>query len=144
MFEGWVITYRKKDSLIPLRVRPLINHQAIKVSSPNRGLIQTEQGAPQPRRLPVPHALLPSTGRNFYKERRDGVTQGYATARRQISEHQSTAVTPNYKKKANGILEAFIQLALAAVGKVQISFNWYETTRTQEDPETFAIMFCLA
>lgn len=52
--RGWVITRRKKkkDSLIPLGVQPLINHQAMKVSSPNRGLKQTEQGTPQPHLSP--------------------------------------------------------------------------------------------
>lgn len=57
--RGRVITCRKRDSLIPSGVSPLINHQAMKVSSPNRGLKQTEHGAPLPLLSP-PHTSLSS------------------------------------------------------------------------------------
>lgn len=93
----------------------------MKVSSPNRGLKQTEQGTPQPHLSPIPHSLLPFTGWNFYEERRDVVMQGYTRAKRQILKHQSTTVTTTTEKKnTNVILKAFKQVPLPAVGREQI------------------------
>lgn len=57
---------QEKESLIPLGVEPLVNHQAMKVSSAD-GLKQTEHGAPQ---LYLSSSLVLCC-RNFYEERRD-------------------------------------------------------------------------
>lgn len=112
MLEGGLL-HAGKRTPIPLGVQPLINHQAMKVSSPNTGLKQTEQGAPQPHLSPIPHSLLPFPDRNFYEEIRDVVVQGYTRAKRQILKHQSTAVTQTAKKKkSNVILKAFTQVPL--------------------------------
>lgn len=68
--RGWVTTCRQTDSLILLGDPPLINHQAMKISSPNRGLKQTEHGAPQLHLFLIPHTLLPFfSRRNFYEEK---------------------------------------------------------------------------
>lgn len=83
--------YTQGNGPIPPGVRPLVNHQAMKVSSPNRGLKQTEQGAPRPSLVPIPHWLLPLTDRNFYEETGDAAKRGCARAKRHRLRHPSLA-----------------------------------------------------
>lgn len=84
--------YTQGNRPIPPGVQPLVNHQAMKVSSPNRGLKQTEQGAPRHNLIPIPHWLLPFTNRNFYEEIGDAAKWGCIRAKRHRLRHPSLAV----------------------------------------------------